>query len=203
MHHGGERIYFSWMIFKKLLAFALVVVCSCASTKDISNETVVLMHHGDVITFAVEVFEYGIEAARLGAPQIPNQVSFVIALSPSESPVQLEATLQSTDGTASMPFPLLRIQSGEMQSYRYTGAITAISGSLGLSSAVATQLLGNNAVFLVIRNAGPAFTIGGLPYTISQDMNVSLTGNQLSVGALISGVVLQTAARPIQPERIP
>jgi hypothetical protein len=93
-----------------------------------------------------------------------------------------------------MPFPLLRIQSGEMQSYRYTGAITAISGSLGLSSAAATQLLGYNAVFLVIRNAGPAFTIGGLPYTISQDMNVSLTGNQLSVGALISGVVLQTAA---------
>ena len=44
---------------------------------------------------------------------------------------------------------------------------------------------------LILRNAGPALTVGLSPYTLQQDLNVSLGGGGLSVGARLGGVALR------------
>jgi hypothetical protein len=54
-------------------------------------------------------------------------------------------------------------------------------------------LFSGSAAVLFLLNIGPTVTVGLPPYTLQQDMNVSLGGGGLSVGARLGGVALLDA----------
>ena len=76
------------------------------------------------------------------------------------------------------------------QGSRYSGAVSALEGSLQLSETRSQQLFGSSPAVLILLNTGPALTVGLPPYTLQQDLNVSLGGSGLSVGARLGGVAL-------------
>jgi hypothetical protein len=54
---------------------------------------------------------------------------------------------------------------------------------------------------LTLLNTGPALSLGMPPYTLQQDLNVSLGGSGLGVGAQLGGVALM--ADPPDPPGVP
>lgn len=74
-----------------------------------------------------------------------------------------------------------------------------IGGSLALSSAE-SQEVGDSPVVLVLQNLGSTVTIGLPPYDIQHDLTVTLSGNGLSVGAVVDGVTLADPPDPGIPE---
>jgi hypothetical protein len=85
----------------------------------------------------------------------------------------------------------------------YGGAVSVLDGSLQLSEALSQQLFGSSAAILTLLNTGPAVTVGLPPYTLQQDMTVSLEGGGLSVGAPLGGVALTDSPDPPDPPDVP
>jgi hypothetical protein len=114
-----------------------------------------------------------------------------------ESLAQVEAILESGDGSVSVSFgaPLSFIPA-MFQGSRYSGPVSTLQGSLHLSETISQQLFGGSPAVLILLNYGPALTVGLPPYTLKQNLNVSLGGGGLSVGAPLGRVALLEASDP-------
>jgi hypothetical protein len=99
--------------------------------------------------------------------------------------------LESGDGSVSVSFGTpLSFTSGIFQGTGYGGAVSVLDGSLQISEALSQQLFGSSAAVLMLLNTGPAVTVGLPPYGLQRDINVSLGGGGLSVGAPLGQVSL-------------
>jgi hypothetical protein len=176
------------------LAVILSVLPLGAGTIDVSTQFSALLNTGDQLSIAVPYWNFSIAAANFGLPVYPTQVGFTFVSVPQDSPGQFEAILQSGDGSVWVSFgePLSFVP-GMFQGAGYRGAVSVLDGSLQLSEALSQQLFGSSAAVLFLLNTGPAVTVGLPPYTLQRDINVSLGGGGLSVGARLGGVALVEA----------
>jgi hypothetical protein len=166
------------------LAVFLSVLPLGAGTIDVSTQASVFLDTGDTLSITVPDWNFNIDAAKFGLPVYPTHVGFTFVSVPESSPGQFEAVLESGDGSVSVSFDApLSFETGMSQGSGYSGAVSVLDGSLHLSEALSQQLFGSSAAVLMLLNTGPAVTVGLPPYTLQHDMNVSLGGGGLSVGA--------------------
>jgi hypothetical protein len=181
------------------LALILSALPLAAGTVDVSTYTSTLLDTGNQLLFTVPSWNFSINAAKYGVPVYPTAVEFTFVSAAQDSPGQFEAVLESGDGSVSVPFAPLSFVPGTFQGTNYHGAVSVLEGSLQLSETLSQQLFGNSAAVLTLFNDGPAVTLGLSPYTVQQDMTVSLGGGGLSVGAPPGGVSLD----PPDPSDVP
>ena len=161
-----------------------------AGTIDVSAQVSALFDTGDELSITVPSWNFSSHAADFGLPVYPTEVQFTFVSAPEDSPGQFEAVLESGDDSVSVLFGALGFVPGMFQGSCYSGAVSVLEGSLHLSETLSQQLFGSSAAVLVLLNTGPSVTVGLPPYTLQQDVNVSLGGGGLSVGAPPGGVTL-------------
>ena len=173
------------------LAVILVALPLSAGTINVSAQVAALLDTGDALSFTVPASNFGFNAGHYGIPVYPTSVGFVFVSAAEDPLAQIAAVLESGDGSVSVSFGApLSFVPGTFQGSRYSGAVSVLQGSLHLSETLSQQLFGNSPAVLILLNTGPALTVGMPPYTLQQDLNVSLGGGGLSVGAPLGGVAL-------------
>jgi len=173
------------------LAAILVALPLGAATIDVSDQAVALFDTGDALSFKVPSWNFAIDAANFGLPVYPTEVGFAFVSAAEDSLTQIQAVLESSDGSVSVSFGApIGFVPGTFQGFRYWGPVSVLEGSLHLSEALSQQLFGSSPAVLILLNAGPSLTVGLPPYTMQQDMNVSLGGGGLRVGAPLGRVSL-------------
>jgi hypothetical protein len=169
---------------------------------DVSAQVSALLNTGDALWFTVPSWNFGINAAHYGLPEYPTSVGFVFVTASEDSLAQFDAILVSGDGSVSVSFGApLSFVPAMFQGSAYSGAVSVLEGSLQISEMRSQQLFGSSPAVLILPNTGPALTVGLPPYTLQQDLNVSLGGSGLSVGARLGGVALM--ADPPDPPDVP
>jgi hypothetical protein len=173
------------------LAVILVALPLSAGTINVSAQVAALLDTGDALSFTVPASNFGFNAGHYGIPVYPTSVGFVFVSAAEDPLAQIAAVLESGDGSVSVSFGApLSFVPGTFQGSRYSGAVSVLQGSLHLSETLSQQLFGNSPAVLILLDTGPALTVGMPPYTLQQDLNVSLGGGGLSVGARLGGVAL-------------
>jgi hypothetical protein len=149
------------------------------------------LNTGDALSFTVASWNFSINAAHYGLPEYPTSVGFSFVSAADDSLAQVEAVLVSGDGSVSVSFGApLSFVPAMFQGAPYSGAVSVLEGSLQISETRSQQLFGSSPAVLILLNTGPPLTLGMPPYTLQQDLNVSLGGSGLSVGAPLGGVAL-------------
>jgi hypothetical protein len=179
------------------LAVVLVALPLGAATIDVSAQVAALLDTGAALSFTVPAWNFSINAATFGLPEYPTRVGFTFVSAPEDSLALFEAVLQSRDGSVSVSFGApLSFVSGMFQGSLYRGPVSILEGSLELSETLSQELFGSSAAVLILIDTGPAVTVGLSPYKLQQDLNVSLGGGGLSVGAPLGGVTLEDGSDP-------
>jgi hypothetical protein len=182
------------------LAVILSALPLGAGTVDVSAQVSVLFGTGDQLSITVPSRNFGINAANFGLPVYPTEVEFTFVSAPEDSPGQFQAVLESGDDSVSVSFGApLSFVPGMFRGFGHSGAVSVLEGSLHITEALSQQLFGSSAAVLTLLNTGPAVTVGLSPYTLQQDMNVSLGGGGLSVGSRLGGVTLSESVPPDPP----
>jgi hypothetical protein len=181
--------------------FGLAVLLSAmplgAGTVIVSSQVVALFGTGDELSISVSSKNFGVHAAEFGLPEYPTQVEFTLVSAPEDSPGQFDAVLESGDDSVSVSFgAALSFVSGIFQGSRYSGPVSVLEGTLHLSEAQSQEIFGSSPAVLMLLNTGPAVTLGLPPYTLQQDVDVSLGGGGLSVGAAPGKVTLTESSDP-------
>jgi hypothetical protein len=186
------------------LAAILSALPLAAGTIGVSTHASALLNTGDALSFTVPSWNFSIDAANFGLPEYPTSVAFEFVSDSANLQAQVDVVLASGDGSVSVSFGAqLSFAPGMFQGSRYIGAVSVLQGSLYLSPALSQQLFGNSPAVLNLLNTGPALTVGLPPYTLQQDLNVSLGGGGLSVGAPLGGVALVESPDPPEPSDAP
>jgi hypothetical protein len=175
------------------LAVILFALPLAAGTTDVSTFALASLGTGDELSFTVPSWNFSFNAANLGFPLYPTNIEFTFATAVQNSPGQFEAVLESGDGSVSVSFAPLSFMPATFQGTNYHGTVSVLQGSLQISETLSQQLFSSSAAVLTLLNAGPAVSLGLPPYTLKQDMTVSLGGGGLGVGARLSGVSLVDA----------
>ena len=186
------------------LAVFLSVLPLGAGMIDVSTQVSALLDTGDKLSITVPYWNFRIDAANFGLSEYPTRLGFTFVSAPVNSPGQFEAVLESGDGSVSVSFGApFSFVTGMFQGAGYRGAVSVLDGSLQLSEALSQQLFGSSAAVLILLNTGPAVTVGLPSYTLRRDMNVSLGGGGLSVGAPLGRVALMDSPDPPDPPGVP
>ena len=185
------------------LAVVLVALPLGAATIDVSAQVAALLDTGDALSFTVPSWNFSINAGNYGLPVYPTNVGFTFVSAPQDSPGQFEAVLESSDDSVSVLSSALSFVPGTFRGPGYSGAVSVLEGSLHLSETLSQQLFGSSPAVLFLLNTGPALTVGLPSYTLQQDLNVSLGGGGLNVGAPLGGVALMDSSDPPDPAATP
>jgi hypothetical protein len=161
-----------------------------ADTTIVSSDVSALFGTGDALSITVPSRSFSSEAAIFRLPVYPTEVQFTFVSAVENSPGQFQASLESGDDSVSVSFGALSFLPGTFQGSSYSGPISVLTGSVQLTEALSQQLFGSSAAVLVLLNAGPAVTVGLSPYSLQQDVNLTLEGGGLTVGALPGEVTL-------------
>lgn len=130
-------------------------------------------------------------------PPDPGYLSFVFVSAAGSDRGAFTAELESPDGDFSAPFPApIDWTGGYMQNSSYSGGVSALAGSLTLSSSLSRELFSDSEAELVLTYTGPDIAIGRPGATLRQDLTISLAGGPLSTGAMVYGVDLDTPNAP-------
>ena len=186
------------------LAVILSALPLAAGTIDVSTQTSASLGTGGQLSFTVPSWNFAIDAASFGLPEYPTSVGFVFVSDSVDPLAQVAVVLESGDGSVSVALGApLSFVPGVFQGAGHSGAVSVLEGSLELSETLSQELFGNSPAVLILTDAGPALTVGLPPYTLRQDLNVSLGGGGLSVGAPLGGVNLLEASDPPDPPDVP
>jgi hypothetical protein len=179
-----------------VLSFAVLTMLplnAAAATIDVSSATTAAVLTGDSLTFEVFTWNFAVNAANFGLSPYPTDVWFTFVSAPLDGPATFEAALQSEDGSVSAGFGgPLSFAPGIFTGSGYQGAVSTLQGYLHLSELLSTQLFGPSSMRVMLRNTGPDVTLGLPPYTLPQDLFVSLSASGLTVGALHGAVTLES-----------
>jgi len=165
----------------------------CAGTIDVSAQSSVVLHEGDSLSFTISGWSYRVHARAFGAPSSPALVSFSLLTEPFEGALDLSAELESYGGGTTAPGGDVSLAAGYFQGSLYQGPVTTAYDSLALSQALSSQVFAGPAALLVLTDTGGDVTLGLPPYSMLQDLQVSLSGGGLSVGATVAAVTLDRA----------
>jgi hypothetical protein len=149
---------------------------------------------GDSLSFEVFTWNFAVNAAAFGLSPYPTDVRFLFVSAPLDGPTEFEAALQSEDGSVSAGFGgPLSFTPGTLTGSGYQGAVATLQGYMHLSPQLSTELFGGSSMRVMLRNTGLDVTLGLAPYTLPQELFVSLSAGPLSVGALPGAVTLEKA----------
>lgn len=159
-----------------------------ASTMDVSSMVEVTLHTGDELSFTVSDQNYKRNAGRFGAPAFATGVSFSLISALSTDPWSFTAELESNRSAAA--FSNVAVDSARITAASYAGQATSIHGSLQLAEEDSRAIFAGPAATLVLRNTGGDVTLGLNPNTLPRNLQVTLYGDGLQVGAIVAGVSL-------------
>jgi hypothetical protein len=172
-----------------------------ASTLDVSSETSIVVHAGDTLIFQLLTRSFGVNAALQDQSPYPTDLSFALVTAPLGEAAGFAATVESADGTVSVPLGDLTFGMGNLQSSGYTGAVSVLKGQLHLSSLLdSAALFSAPSIAIVLQNEGSDVAVGLVPYLLRQDLFASLSGGPLSVGAIPASVELESPDKPMNLE---
>ncbi len=164
---------------------AIASTCS-ANIIDVSSQTTQLLQTGDSLEFLFSDASYAARATAMGLSPYPSALSFVFVSTPEAEHGVFTAELESPDGDFSTAFPApIAWTAGYMQNSAYSGAVSALVGSLTLSSSVSQELFSDSEAELILTYAGPDVTVGRPGAGLRQDLTLSLSGGPLSMGATV------------------
>jgi len=164
-----------------------------AGTIDVSAQSSVVLHDGDSLSFTISEWSYGVHAGAFGAPASPAQISFSLLTEPFMGALDLSAEVESYSGGTAAPVGDVSLAAGHFQGSLYQGPVTTAYDSAPLSQALSSQIFAGPAARLVLTDTGGDVTLGLPPYSLLQDLQVSLSGGGLSVGATVAAVTLDRA----------
>ena len=168
---------------------------------NVTGQTTASLNTDDALFFTLASYNFAYDARLFGLPVLATGMSFSFVTSSPPPSGMWDALLETPGGSVIAVFPgsLEFVATGSYHSGSYTGPVGVIQGSLALSSAE-SQEVGDSPVVLVLQNLGSAVTIGLPPYDIQHDLTVTLSGNGLSVGAVVGAVGLADPPGPDVPE---
>jgi hypothetical protein len=155
---------------------------------DVSAAGSQLLNPTDRLLFTVLSSNYSKQAARWGFSSYPSSISFQFFSVPGPGAGEFSAWWQTPDGELLAGFPgTLSWSTGWIQTSAYTGPISVLHGSMSLSSIMAAELAGNSAVLVLENKAGP-MNVGLPPYTLGEDLLVSLSTGGFGTGGVVTRV---------------
>jgi len=164
-------------------------VLGATTIVDVTGNASVRLEAGDTLAFEVFSGSFNKNAAMFGLGQTPSTVGFALASSPTADAGNFSVWLGSADGAASTEIAgSLAFHTGAFSGAGYQGLVSLLDGNFQLSPVLAQQIFAGGSSVLTLRNDGPAVTFDLSPYTIGQDLFVSLGGGPLSVGGLVGTV---------------
>jgi hypothetical protein len=171
-----------------------------ASPINVTNQTTASLNTDDALFFTLATYGFAEDAAEFGLSALPSVVSFGFVTGSPGPSGYWDALLETPGGSVIATFPdFLEFQTAQYQSVDYTGPVGEIEGSITLSSAESQQV-GDSPVVLVLQNLGSTATVGLPPYSIAHDLTVTLSGDGLSTGAIVTEVTLADPPGPGVPE---
>ncbi len=188
-----------------LLVMAMFLAPSLKATTilDATVQNTALLHTGDTLAFEIFGGSFGINAKAFGLPRYPTDVSFAFVSLPMSWTGTFSGSLSSADGVYSIAFGgPLSFGAGSFSGAAYQGPVSNLQGFLHLTPLLSQEIFGGGPAVLSLRNNGPDLTVGIAPYTLRQDLFVSLAGGPLSVGAIGGSVNLQSAGN-LAPQESP
>jgi hypothetical protein len=187
------------MMLRRLWLLVCVAAASAfGSTIDISDLVEVTLHTGDELSFTVSDQNYKRNAGRFGAPAFATGVSFSLITASSTDQWSFTAELESKRTAA--VFSNVAIDGARVTGAAYTGPATSIHGSLQLAEEDSRAIFAGPAATLVLRNTGGDVTLGLNPNTLPRNLQVTLYGDGLQVGAVVTGVSLtRSGTQPAPP----
>ena len=173
---------------------ALAAFPLAAASIDVTTQTVALLHTGDTLFFTVSTY---------GFVGLPTNVSFNFVSNALTAGSALQATLQSRDGSVTADFSQpYTFTAGQFQGSYYQGAVASLYGSMSLSGTLSQSLFAGSAAFLELRNLGPDVTLGLPPYTLAEDLTLSLSAGGTSRGGVSVRVQMDAVAVPEPDSRL-
>lgn len=173
-----------------LLAIAVSPSLVGATIFDITANTSVRLQTGDTLAFTVQTSSFIRSARAAGLVRYPSDFSFALFSEAVSGAGSFSASLGSINFSGPLSF-----QTGSLSSSGYQGAVSTLQGYLRLSPPLSEEIFNDGSAQLLLRNDGPDITLELAPYTLKQDLFVTLGGGPLSVGGLVSAVDLQSPIR--------
>jgi hypothetical protein len=177
----------------------------CASSINASADTDIVLHTGDELIFQLNIQDYQSEAPIYGAPSLPSNLDFTLVTDPTVSSVTFAAGIESVSGNDTKSLGgTLGFQQGNFESAYYSGPISMLSGSFGLSGGDAASLFTDGVALLYLVDMGGDVAIGLPPYVLPGDLYASAGGGAISVGAYTnSAMVVSGSDNPVpEPDSI-
>jgi hypothetical protein len=126
-----------------------------ASSIDASGDTDIVLHTGDELIFQLNIQDYQSEAPIYGAPALPSSLGFTLVTDPTVSSATFAAGIESVSGSDTKALGgALGFQQGIFESAYYTGPVSMLSGSFGLSDGDAASLFADGAALLYLEDLG-------------------------------------------------
>jgi hypothetical protein len=183
------------MILRSVLLLATFGVqwLGAAAIVDVSGDSALLFRTGDTLAFEVRPGSFEKNAQTFGLPIYPTEISFALVSGPLSGAGDFSASLRPSDGGASVDFArLLEYHDGLFAAGGVRRAVSTLQGYLQLSPELSQEVFRSGTAVLRLRNDGPDVMIGLDPYTMRQDLFVSLAGGPLTVGGIVDSVMLES-----------
>ena len=172
-----------------VLIASLAALPLCSSTIIVSGSNSVTLQPGNTLIFTISAYSYEVHAPMFGAPADPSRLSFSLLSGPSSGFWDMSAELTSLDGSVSAPIGNLAENPGFFQGTYYSGPDTSLSGSVQLRFRYfPASCSAGPSVLLVLTDLSGDATFSLPPYTMQQDMLVTLSGGGFSVGGVVAEV---------------
>ena len=182
------------------LVFAILAIPLEASIIDASGDTNIILHTGDELIFKLNIQDYQSEAPDYGAPLFPSSLGFTLVTNPTVSSATFGAGIESVSGSDRKAMGgELGFHQGIFESAYYSGPISMLSGSFGLSSGDASLFM-DGVVSLYLEDLGGDVTIGLPPYVLPGDLYANAGGGAISVGAYTNSAMVVTGSDNPVPE---
>ena len=162
-----------WMALAPLSAGTIV---------NVSGNTTQQMNTGDRLYFLI---------SNLSLPGELDHVQFLFATLPLDHQTRFAAELTSRDGSVAVSFPSVGEGEGTFLGSGYSGAVSVIAAEMQLHPKVSASIFQNTRATLALENLGPAVNLRLPGYTLPQDLSVTLTSGNYSVGAVTAGALYE------------
>ncbi|HEY1494555.1 MAG TPA: hypothetical protein VGF49_08425 [Candidatus Solibacter sp.] len=159
---------------------------------DVSGQMALSLRTGDTVAFEIRSGSFGKNALVFGLPINPTEISFALVAGPLPVSGGFSASLGSADGSISVDFAgPLGFHDGSFSAGGLRTAVSTLQGYLELSPQLSQEIFAGGTAVLRLRNDGPDVTIGLDPYTLRQDLFVSLVGGPMTVGGIVDSATLE------------
>lgn len=187
------------MLLHRLAIATLLAGFPLAADTIYPQQTTVTLNTGDSLAFIFSESGYAADAAAFGASAAPDSLSFGLTTADVSGGFDFSAVLLAYDCSAEAEAANEAVTEGLFHGSYYTGSVSVASGSISLSASDSAAIFGSPRAVLLLENTGAAVTLGLPPYTLAQDMRITLSGQTqsggiLSVGGVVTSVSLDRAS---------